>query len=222
MAISSLLFAIILHFYKNTRKDQWVRFHSEHRFVIAGKKNECTDVGSAAAVMQHTNTSESLFLKALSYLCELLDGMYVGLLGHLPLCFLNVVEVKRWSGRGKARGRLVSNGGQRGEGGHGSQGTHVGQGSRHSSRGHACHSCTHGHVGHTGDSWDIGQTHWTHVGHVGHPHSHRQGERQGQGERGGGRGRQRELQDGFRPQALGNGHPGLCAHGGGIGFGDLQ
>lgn len=158
----------------------------------------------------------------LTLLCELLDGMYVGLLGHLPLCFLNVVEVKRWSGRGKARGRLVSNGGQRGKGGHGSQGTHVGQGSRHSSRGHACHSCTHGHVGHTGDSWDIGQTHRTHVGHVGHPHSHRQGERQRQGERGGGRGRQRELQDGFRPQALGNGHPGLRAHGGRVGFGDLQ
>lgn len=56
MAISSLLFAIILHFYKNTRKDKWVRFHSEHRFVIAGKKKEHTDVGSAAAVMQHTNT----------------------------------------------------------------------------------------------------------------------------------------------------------------------
>lgn len=169
----------------------------------------------------HTH-SVSLFVKAPSYLCELLDGVYVGLLGHLPLCLLNVVEVKRWSGRGKARGRLVSNGGQRGEGGHGSQGTHVGQGSRHSSRSHASHSCTHGHVGHTGDSRNIGQTHGAHVGHIGHPHSHRQGERQGQGERGGGRGRQRELQDGLGPQALGDGNPGLSAHGGSVGFGDLQ
>lgn len=32
----------------------------------------------------------------LTLLCELLDGVYVGLLSDLPLCFFNVVQVEGW------------------------------------------------------------------------------------------------------------------------------
>lgn len=82
----------------------------------------------------------------LTFLSKLLDGVYVGLLRDLPLCFLNVVQVKGWCWGSEARGRLVSNGGKWGKGGHGCQGTHVGQGSCHGSCRHTCHSGTHGDV----------------------------------------------------------------------------
>lgn len=116
MAISSLLLAIILHFYIN-------------------KKNR--DVTAAVP-------GNAKLLPV--YLGQLLDGVDVGLVGDLPLHFFDVVEVDSRRRGGKARGRLVGNGGKRGEGRHGSQGTHVGQGSRHGSCRHACHSGAHGEV----------------------------------------------------------------------------
>lgn len=82
----------------------------------------------------------------LTLLSKLLNGVDVSLLSDLPLCLLDVVQVKGWRWGGETRGRLVSDGRKRGEGRHGRQGTHVGQSSRHGSCCHTRHSCTHGDV----------------------------------------------------------------------------
>lgn len=82
----------------------------------------------------------------LTLLSELLDGVYVGLLRNLPLCFLDVVQVQSWRWGCKTWGGLVSDGGKRGEGRHGRQGAHVSEGGCHRSRCHTRHGGTHGDV----------------------------------------------------------------------------
>lgn len=79
----------------------------------------------------------------LALLGELLDGVNIGLVSHLPLGLFDVVQVKR-GGRGGQAGRgFVGDGGKRSQGWHGSQSTHVAQGSGHGRCSHAGHSGAH-------------------------------------------------------------------------------
>lgn len=153
----------------------------------------------------------------LTLLRKLLDGVNVGLVRHLPLGLLDVVQVEG-GGRGGQAGRgLVGDSGQRSQGRHGSQGAHVTEGGRHGGCGHAGHGGAH--IGHGGHPREAGQAHRTHVGH---PHTHGQWEGQGQGQRGGGGRGQWQLEDGFGAKTLWDRDTSLRTHGSRIGFRDFQ
>lgn len=153
----------------------------------------------------------------LALLSELLDGVNVGLVSHLPLGLFDVVQVEGGGRGGQAGWGLVGDGGERSQGRHGGQGAHVTEGGGHRGCGHAGHR--RAHVGHGGHPREAGQAHRCHVGH---PHPHGEGQRQGEGQRGGGGRGQWQLEDGFRTKTLWDRDTSLRTHGSSISFSNFQ